>query len=69
MIKNTLNRSLIIPVQLYGTATWMMMNRDDKALEAFEGIVLRKVIGAVREAMSILHKGTMNSMSSTPTWI
>jgi len=39
------NRSIILPVILYGYETWSLMLREEHRLRVFENRVLRRVFG------------------------
>jgi len=48
-IKIKINRTIILPVVLYGRETWSLTFREERRLRLFENRVLRAIFGSKRE--------------------
>ena len=42
------NRSIILPIVLYGCETWSLTSREERKLTVFENMVLRGIFGPRR---------------------
>jgi len=50
--KIKINRSVILPVVLYGCEAWTVTLREERSIRAFENRVLRKVLGSERDKVT-----------------
>jgi hypothetical protein len=48
-IKIRINKTIILPVVLYGCETWSLMLREEHRLRVFENRVLRRIFGPKRD--------------------
>ena len=44
-----INRTMILPVVLYGCETWSLTLREERMLKLFENKVLRRIFGPKRD--------------------
>jgi hypothetical protein len=44
-----INRIIILPVVLYGCASWSLTLREERRLKLFENTVLRRIFGPKRD--------------------
>ena len=51
-LKIKINRSIILPVVLYGCETWSLTLREERRLWVFENRVLRRVFGPKRDEVT-----------------
>jgi hypothetical protein len=59
--KNTkikINRTVILPVVLYGCETWSLTLREEHRLRVFENRVLRRIFGPNRDEVTGVEKTT-----------
>jgi len=64
-LKNKIDRTVILPVVLYGCETWSLILREERKLRVFENMVLRRkdeVTGEWRR----LHNEELNDLCSSP---
>ena len=63
-------RTIILPVVLYGCETWSLTLREERRLRMFENRVLRRVFGPKRDEMTgewrKLHNEELNDLYSLP---
>jgi len=68
-LKILIHRNIILPVVLYGCATWSLTLREEWRLQVFENRMLRKVFGPKRDEVSgewtQLHN-ELNDLYSSP---
>jgi hypothetical protein len=66
-------RTIILPVVLYGCATWSLTLREEQRLRVFENRVLRRIFGAKRNEATgewrRLHNEELNDLYSSPNII
>ena len=64
-----LQRTIILPVVLYGRETWSLTLREEHRLRVFENRVLRRIFGPKRDQVTDewrkLHKEELNDLSLT----
>ena len=64
------NRTIILPVVLYGCETWSLTLRDERRLRVFENRVLRRVFGSKRDEVTgewkKLHNEELSDLYSLP---
>ena len=64
------DRTIILPVVLYGCETWSLTLREECRLRVFENRVLRKVFGPKRDEVTWewrkLHNQELNDLYSLP---
>jgi len=69
-IKITINRTIILPVVLYGCETWLLTWREEHRLRVFENRVLRRIFGPKRDEVTgewrKLHKEELNDLYCSP---
>ena len=69
-LKIKINRTIILPVVLYGCETWSLTVREERKLRVFENMVLRKIFGSRREEVTgkwrRLHNEELNDVYSSP---
>ena len=67
-IKGYIN--IILPVDLYGCETWSLILREERKLEVFENMVLRRIFGPRRDEVTgewkRLHNEELNDLYSSP---
>jgi hypothetical protein len=67
-IKVKINRTIILPVVLYGCDTWSLMIREELALRVSENRMLRKIFGPQRKELTggwrKLHTGKLCDLNS-----
>jgi hypothetical protein len=51
-LKIKINRTIILPVVLYGCETWSLILREECRLRVFENRVLRRIFGPKREEVT-----------------
>ena len=51
-IKIKIQRSMILPVVLYGCETWSLILRDERRLGVFQNTVLRRTFGPRRDEVA-----------------
>ena len=65
-----INRTIILPVVLYGCETWSLTLRDERRLRVFENRVLRRVFGPKRDEVTgewrKLHNEELSDLYSLP---
>jgi len=47
-----INRTIILPVVLYGCETWSFTLREERSLRVFENRVLRRIFGPKRDEVT-----------------
>ena len=47
-----INKTIILPVVLYGSETWSLTLREEHRLRVFENKVLRKIFGAMKDEIT-----------------
>ena len=69
-LKIKINRTIILPVVLYGCETWSLTWREECRLSMFENSVLRRIFGPKRDKetreWSKLHNEELNDLYSSP---
>ena len=64
------NKTIILPVLLYGCETWTLTLREEQRLRVFENKVLRKIFGAKRDEVTgewrKLHNVELHILYSSP---
>jgi hypothetical protein len=65
-VKIRINKTIILPVVLYGCKTWSLTLREDYRLRVFENRVLRKIYGPKRDEViwgwRKLHNGEFHNL-------
>jgi hypothetical protein len=65
-IKIKINRTIILPVVLYGCETWSLILSEERRLTVFENRVLRRVFGPRRDKVTgewrKLHNEELNDL-------
>jgi len=51
-LKIKMNKTIILPVILYGCATWSLTSREERRLRVFENRVLRRIFGRKRDEVT-----------------
>ena len=68
-LKIKINRTIILPVVLYGCETWSLTLREESRLRVFENSVLRRIYGLRRDDVtrerSKLHNEELNNLYSS----
>ena len=68
--KINIYRTIVLPVVLYGCATWSLTLREEHKLRVFENRVLRRIFGPKREEVTRecrkLHNEELNDLYSSP---
>jgi hypothetical protein len=63
-------RNIILPVVLYGCATWSLILREEYCLRVFDNRVLRRIYGPKRDEMTggwgKLHNDELHSLYPSP---
>ena len=69
-LKIKINRTIILPVVLYGCETWSLTLREEHRLRVCENRVLRRVFGPKRDEVTgewrKLHNEELNDLYSLP---
>jgi len=69
-LKIKIYRTIILPVVLYGCATWSLTLREERRLRVFENRVFRKIFGPKRDEVTgewrKLHNEELNDLYSLP---
>ena len=69
-VKIKINRTIILPVVLYGCETWSLTLRDERKLRVFENMVLRRISGPRSEEVTgewrRLHNEELNDLYCSP---
>ena len=69
-LKIKINRTIILPVVLYGCETWSLTLREERKLRVFENMVLRRIFGPRREEVTgewrRSHNEELNDLYSSP---
>ena len=69
-LKIKINRTIILPVVLYGCETWSLTLRELRKLRVFENMVLRRIFGPRRDEVTgkwrRLHNEELNNLYSSP---
>jgi hypothetical protein len=68
-LKIKINRTVILPVVLYGCETWSVTLREENRLRVSENRVLRRIFGPKREedgSWRKLHNDELHSLYSSP---
>ena len=66
-------RTIILPVVLYGSETWLLILREERRLRMFENRVLRRVYGPKRDEVTgewrKLHNEKLSDLYSLPNTV
>jgi len=69
-MKININKTIILPVVLYGSETWSLVLREECRLRVFENRVLRRIFGPKKDEVtggrSKLHHEVLNERHSSP---
>jgi len=69
-LKIKINRTIILPVVLYGCETWSLTLREERRLKVFENRVLRRIFGSKRDEITRkwrkLHKEELTDLYCSP---
>jgi len=69
-LKIKIYRTIILPVVLYASETWLLIFRDERRLRVFENRVLRGIFGPKRDEVTgecrKLHNEELNDLYSSP---
>jgi hypothetical protein len=68
-LKIKIYKTVILPVALYGCATWSLTLREEHRLRVFENRVLRRIFGPKREedgSWRKLHNDEIHNLCSSP---
>jgi hypothetical protein len=69
-IKGKIDKTMILPVALYGCETWLLTLREEHRLRVFENRALRKLYGPKRDGVKgelrNLHNGELHNLYSSP---
>jgi hypothetical protein len=72
-IKIRINKTIILPVVLYGCETWSLTLREELRLRVFENRVLRRIFGPRRDEVTggrrKLHNEVLHILYSSPSII
>jgi hypothetical protein len=72
-IKFRINKTIILPVVLYGCETWSLTLREELRLRVFENRLLRRIFGPNRDEMTgdwrKLYNEKLHSLYSSPNII
>ena len=70
MVSNKLDRTIILPVVLYGCESWSLTLREERRLRVFENGMLRRIFGPKREEVTgewrKLHNEELKCLYSSP---
>jgi hypothetical protein len=65
-----INKTIILPVVLYGCQTWSLTSREEHRLRVFENTVLRRTFGPKRDKVMgewrKTHNGELHNLYSSP---
>jgi hypothetical protein len=65
-----IHRTVILPVDLYGSATWSLTLTEERSLRMFENSVLRRIFGPKRDEVTgewrKLHNEELSDQYSLP---
>jgi hypothetical protein len=68
-----INRTIILPVVLYGCETWSLMWWEESSLRVFENMVQRRIFGPKRDELTgewrRLHNELNDLYSPTVIWV
>jgi len=70
-----INRSIILPIVLYGSETWSLTLREERKLRMFENMASRRISGPRRDEVTgewrRLHNEELNDLysSSNIVWV
>jgi len=69
-VKIKINRTIILPVVLYGCEIWSLILREERKLRVFENMMLRRIFGPRRDEVTgewrRLHNEELNDLYSSP---
>jgi hypothetical protein len=69
-VKVKIYRTIILPVILYGSATWSLTLREEHRLRVFENRVLRRIFGPKRDDVTggcrKMQNGELHNLYSSP---
>jgi hypothetical protein len=69
-VKDKINKTIILPVVLYGCDTWPLILSEEHRLRVFENRVLRGIFGPKRDEVRgerrKLHSGELHNLYSSP---
>ena len=74
-LKIKINRTIILPVVLYGCETWSLTLREEHRLRVFENRVMRRIFGPKRDEVTSkwrkLHNEELSELYSLPciVWV
>ena len=72
-LKIKINRTIILPVVLYGCESWSLTLREERRLRVFENRVLRRVFGPKRVEVTgewrKLHNEELSDLYSLPNFV
>jgi hypothetical protein len=72
-LKIGINKTIILPVVLYGCETWSLTLREEQRLRVFENRVLRRISGPKRDEVTEewrkLHNQELQDLYSSPSII
>jgi hypothetical protein len=72
-VKIKIDKTIILPVVLYGCETWSFTLREEHRLRVFENMVLRRIFGPKRDEVTggwrKLHNEELHGLYSTPSII
>jgi hypothetical protein len=70
-VKIKINKTIILPVVLYGCETWSLTLREERRLRVFENRVLRRIFGPKRDEVTggwrKLHNEELHGSYSSPS--
>ena len=64
----TINRTINLPVVLYGCETWSLTMKEERRLRVFENRVLRGIFGAERDEVTGEWRKLHNEELNYPDW-
>jgi hypothetical protein len=72
-LKVKIYKTIILPVDLYGSETWALTLKEEHRLRVFENRVLRRIFGPKRDEVTgewrKLHSGELHNLYSSPSII
>jgi hypothetical protein len=72
-VKFRINKTIILPVVLYGCETWYLTVREEHTLRVFENRILRRIFGPKRDGMTRgwikLYNEQLHNLYSSPSII